>query len=179
MQGDLQVRSEYGKGSCFTVEIPQIIVDEKPMGDWKEQNKEVHKQKESKQALYAPDASVLVVDDNKMNLSVIKVLLKKSGIQLDFAGGGNECLEYCAKKKYDLILMDHMMPEPDGIETLHLLRKDNTNPNKDTTVIVLTANAIAGAEEKYLEEGFADYISKPVESQILEEKLSRYLKTAE
>ena len=176
MQGELQVTSEYGKGSCFTVQIPQKIMDEKPMGDWKEQSKEVHKQQETKPALYAPDASVLVVDDNKMNLSVIRALLKKSGIQLDFAGGGNECLEYCTKKKYDLILMDHMMPEPDGVETLHLLRKDETNPNKDTTVIVLTANAIAGAEEKYLEEGFADYISKPVEYRILDEKLSKYLK---
>ncbi len=175
MQGDLQVVSEHGKGSCFTVEIPQEIIDDKPMGDWKEQKKEHQEKEEAKPILYAPEASVLVVDDNKMNLSVTKVLLKKSGIQLDFATGGNECLEYCKKKKYDLILMDHMMPEPDGIETLHLLRKDEDNINKDTTVIVLTANAIAGAEEKYLQEGFADYISKPIEYQILEEKLSKYL----
>ena len=118
---------------------------------------------------------MLVVDDNKMNLVVVKGLLKRSQIKLDFAGGGMECLKMCKDKKYDLILMDHMMPEPDGVQTLHMLRADGESANQDTTVIVLTANAIAGAEEDYIKEGFADYLSKPVEVVKLEQTLAKHL----
>ena len=90
--------------------------------------------------------------------------------------GGEECLEFTRNKKYDLILMDHMMPEPDGVQTLHMLREEKDNVNQDTTVIVLTANAIAGAAEQYLQEGFADYLAKPVVGDKLEEVLAKYLK---
>ena len=118
---------------------------------------------------------MLVVDDNKMNLKVMQALMKNTAIQLDMAGGGNECLQMTKNKKYDLILMDHMMPEPDGIQTLHMLRENKDNVNCDTKVIVLTANAIEGMREEYLKEGFEDYLSKPVEVLRLEEMLEKYL----
>lgn len=196
MNGTIEVKSEYGKGSCFYIKIPQTIVEQEPMGDlekaYKDSGIEKHivnrdntelVMEESisdntnpRPYLYAPHAKVLVVDDNKMNLTVVKALLKRSEIQLDFAMSGEEGLEFTRSKKYDLILMDHMMPEPDGVQTLHLLREDKENENKDTAVIVLTANAIAGAAEQYLQEGFADYLSKPVVGEKLEEVLTKYLK---
>ncbi len=180
MKGSIDVSSEYGKGSCFVVRIPQEIVDAKPIGEWEHakdnQELEEGKRQENKPYLYAPHASVLVVDDNKMNLTVVKALLKRSEIQLDLVMGGEECLIHTRKKKYDLILMDHMMPEPDGVETLHLLRKEDGNPNQDTAVIVLTANAIEGAKEMYINEGFADYLAKPIVGEKLEEVLAKYLK---
>ena len=132
-------------------------------------------QEESGSFVCAPDAKILVVDDNKTNLTVMKALLKRSQIQVDFATGGNEALELTKNRKYDLILMDHMMPEPDGIQTLHLIRENRDNINKETKVIVLTANALEGVREQYLQEGFDDYLSKPIEVGKLEEKLAKYL----
>ena len=122
-----------------------------------------------------PDANILVVDDTKMNLLVIKHLLKRCQAKLDTAESGTECLELTKNKKYDIILMDHMMPEPDGIATLHMIREDKDNPNIDTPIIVLTANAIVGMRDQYINEGFADYLSKPVEVDKLEEMLERYI----
>lgn len=181
MHGSIEVQSEYGKGSSFKVYLPQEIVESEAMGDLEQTYKNAKEdagtsQKGETQYLYAPNSSVLVVDDNKMNLTVVKALLKRSEIQLDFATSGTECLELTKNKKYDLILMDHMMPEPDGVETLHLLREEKENPNQDTIVIVLTANAIAGAADEYIKEGFEDYLSKPVTGIELEEKLLKYLK---
>ncbi len=176
MNGNITVESEYGKGSCFTVWIPQQIVDDKPIGKWGHP----HKHKELKDGadakfLYAPDAKILVVDDNKMNLLVVKGLLKRTEIQLDFATGGQESFEMTRQKKYDLILMDHMMPEPDGVQTLHMIREDDANPNKEVPVIVLTANAIAGIEDEYIKEGFAGYLSKPVTGDKLEEAIAKHI----
>ncbi len=175
MGGTIDVQSEYGEGSCFTVEIPQQIVDDTPLSEKNVIPEEPKAPSEEKKRLYAPDAKVLVVDDNKMNLKVMQALMKNTAIQLDMAGGGNECLQMTKDKKYDLILMDHMMPEPDGIQTLHMLRENKDNVNCDTKVIVLTANAIEGMREEYLKEGFEDYLSKPVEVLRLEEMLEKYL----
>lgn len=174
MGGTIDVQSEYGVGTCFTVIIPQQIVDNTPMNK-KTTVTPVSEAPEEKKHFYAPDAKVLAVDDNKMNLKVIQALMKKTAIQLDLASGGEECLQMTREKKYDLILMDHMMPEPDGIQTLHMLREDKSNINCDTKVIVLTANAIEGMREEYLKEGFEDYLSKPVEVDKLESVLARYL----
>lgn len=176
MYGTMNVESEHGKGSCFTVQIPQQIVDEKAMGNLEQKYRDVALKKDvAKEILVAPDARVLIVDDNKMNLKVMQALLKRTQIQVEFATGGNQCLQMTKKKKYDIILMDHMMPEPDGVQTLHLLRKDADNINRDTKVIVLTANAIEGVAEEYLREGFTDYLSKPVEATKLERMLAKYL----
>jgi len=176
MGGDIGVTSEYGKGSCFTVNIPQQIVRDIPLGKLDEAyRRDIVDKKEDRFKLYAPTAEILVVDDNKMNLSVVSALLKRTAIKLTLAGSGTECLELCKKNRYDIILMDHMMPDPDGIETLHMLRKDRNSKNRSTEVIVLTANAIAGMSKMYLEEGFSDYLSKPVVAEELEKIIAKYL----
>ena len=176
MGGKIEVISEYGKGSCFTVRIPQEIVDKTAIGKWEQICRhESLQDKDTKNYFCAPDAKVLVVDDNNMNLTVMKALLKRSQIQLETATGGNECLKMTQKKKYDLILMDHMMPEPDGIRTLHLIRGDKENLNQQTTIIVLTANALEGMAEMYLQEGFAGYLSKPIMAEELDEMLEKFL----
>lgn len=176
MGGSIEVKSEYEKGSCFTVKIPQRVMDETAIGKLEAAyERDTSKKAGTKSKLYAPTAEILVVDDNEMNLAVVKALLKKTGIRLTLANGGAECLELCRVHQYDLILMDHMMPDPDGIETLHLLRKDEISLNQNTDVVVLTANAIAGMEEKYLQEGFSDYLSKPIMAEELEEMICRHL----
>ena len=176
MGGYVTVTSEYGKGSCFTVNIPQQIVNDMPLGKLEDAyRRDIIDKKEEKFVLYAPTAEILVVDDNKMNLSVVSSLLKRTAVRLTLAGSGTECLELCRKYKYDLILMDHMMPEQDGIETLHMLRKDRNSRNRTTDVIVLTANAIAGMAKMYIDEGFTDYLSKPIVAHELEKMIAAYL----
>jgi len=174
MQGELKVNSVYGKGSCFTVEIPQKITNYIPLAEAEKVMDAKEEEEQEEIFLYAPKASVLVVDDNDMNLEVFKALLKRTGIQVDTASSGKQSLSMCATKKYDLIFMDHMMPEMDGIQTLHCLRKE-VNFNQQTKVIALTANAIAGSREIYLSEGFDDYLSKPISSGKLETLLFKYL----
>ncbi|MBQ8800245.1 MAG: response regulator [Lachnospiraceae bacterium] len=175
MNGHISVRSEYGKGTCFTVVIPQKISDRSKQTEMNTTAKNVNEKTEVKKMLYAPKAEILAVDDNAMNLRVVQMLLKRTGIQIDVAPGGEECLQMCRRKKYDLILMDHMMPDLDGIETLRLLRQEKENLNAETEVIVLTANAIAGSEEQYLAEGFAGYLSKPLVPDELEKMLTAHL----
>ena len=175
MHGRIEVVSKYGEGSNFMVRIPQKVVDDTPMGKLEEQKKYVMTKEKEKDYLYAPEAKILAVDDNEMNLKVVKGLLKRSGIQPDFALGGNECLELTKYVKYDVILMDHMMPEPDGVQTLHLIREDADNPNQKTPIIVLTANAIPGAEDFYMQEGFCGYLTKPLAVSALEDMLRKYL----
>ncbi len=177
MGGEIKVNSIYGKGSLFSVRISQEIVNSEPVGDIQNAyTRECAADSMVMERLYAPEAAVLVVDDNEMNLQVVKGILKRSDIALDLVSGGRECLAICREKKYDIILMDHMMPEPDGIETLHLIRDDIHGLNRETEVIVLTANAVSGIREKYIKEGFSDYLSKPVEAAKLERMLAAYLK---
>ncbi len=118
--------------------------------------------------------TVLAVDDDVQNLKVIRHLLKRSGVKLETAESGIEAVKVCARKKFDLILLDHMMPDPDGIETLHLLREDMLGQNRDTKVIALTANA-EEEREMYLAEGFDGYLLKPVKIERLEDIFSRYM----
>ena len=126
----------------------------------------------------ASDAYILAVDDNPMNLMVFQGLIKQTGVKVDSVGSGEEALSKTLEKKYDLIFLDHMMPGKDGIETLHEIRGNKANPNLDTPAICLTANAIAGAREKYLEEGFNDYLAKPIDSELLEEMMLKLLPAA-
>ena len=122
-----------------------------------------------------PDVNLLVVDDNTMNRMVFTELLKDLKCHIDEADSGNQCLSLVKQKKYDIIFMDHMMPEMDGIETFHCMKELGEYPNKDTPVIILTANAIAGAREQYLEEGFDGYLSKPVNPDKLTKTISSYI----
>ena len=110
-----------------------------------------------------------------MNLNVVRLLLKNTGIQIDLAASGDECLKYTLMKRYDVILMDHMMPIMDGIEALHRIREQADGLNTDTPVVALTANALVGAQEMYLSEGFVSYLSKPVKGADLEECLLKIL----
>ena len=178
MGGVLKVTSEYGKGSCFTVEIPQKIVEktiDESAGDTGVENDSKDNESEG---LYVPYAKILAVDDNEMNLKVIAAFMKNSGAQLDFAEDGRVCLDMTKQKRYDLILMDHMMPEMDGIEALHAIRQDKDNINNSTKIIVLTANAIDGAEKEYLKEGFDGYISKPFTPKEFEKTVKNNLSVA-
>ena len=125
-------------------------------------------------SLYAPDASVLVVDDNGMNLKVASKLLGIFGIQADLCSSGRECLEKLREQHYDIIFLDHMMPEMNGFETLDAIHERNLIPDT-TSVIALTANAIAGVREMYLSKGFDDYLSKPIESRELCRILEKHL----
>lgn len=176
MQGTIVVDTVYGKGSTFTVSIPQKVLDKQPIGNLEESLEKYRKEKGVSSTLFtAPDAFVLAVDDNSMNLSVIQGLLKRTKIQLDCVTSGKECLEYASKKRYDIIFIDHMMPEMDGIETLNRLRQDSLGMNQHTIAIALTANAIAGCREMYLEHGFNDYFSKPIQADKLDELLMKYI----
>ncbi|MGN0619142.1 MAG: ATP-binding protein, partial [Ruminiclostridium sp.] len=175
MNGRMDVSSIYGQGSVFTVYLPQEIRDDRPVGDFRQHLEAVaKKQAEYKESFVAPDAKVLVVDDNEMNLAVVKALLKKTKVQVTTCTGGKECLEIAAKEFFDIILLDHMMPEMDGIETLHRL-KEGENKCSSVPVIALTANAIVGAKAEYIKAGFADYLSKPIEGDSLEKMLRRYI----
>ena len=131
--------------------------------------------KTQKERFIAPDAEILVIDDTLMNLMVFKSLLKHTQIKIDMANSGDEGLSYAAKKKYDIIFFDHMMPGKDGIQTMHELRAAANNPNISTTAVCVTANAIPGAEEMYLKVGFDAYMSKPIDPVKLEELLLKYL----
>jgi PAS domain S-box-containing protein len=176
MGGELKVESEYQKGSNFTVIIPQKIVDMEPTGDFEQIKKHHESKNQVRSAVFeAPEANILVVDDNAMNLTVIKSLLKRTKVGIVTAMSGKECLELAAKQKFHIIFMDHMMPDMDGIETLHELRKITDGPNIDTPVIALTANAVSGIKELYLKEGFSDYLTKPIDSILLEKTIYNYL----
>jgi len=175
MNGTIDVQSQYGEGSTFIVKLPQEVIDAMPIGNINQKRKVLKEEKISKEGVHIPNADILIVDDTKMNLFVIKKLLERTQAKLDTAESGNQCLEMTKNKKYDLILMDHMMPEPDGIQTLHLIRGDETNKNIETPVIVLTANAIVGMKEQYLAEGFAGYLSKPVEIDELEKMIIEFI----
>ena len=123
----------------------------------------------------APDAKLLVVDDNAVNRKVLRNLLKETQIQVTDAAGGAECLELVQRNHYDLIFLDHMMPEMDGVETLHYIKEFTDFPCQDTPIVVLTANAVSGAKEKYLAEGFDDFLSKPVVPEKLEAMICKML----
>ena len=176
MEGTIEVQSIYGVGSSFTVTIPQQIVDAEPIGDFHQKYSSLaDKAGKYHQSFEAPDAKILVVDDAIVNLKVIVNLLKSTKMKVDTASSGKQCLEMVSQNAYDLIFMDHMMPEMDGIETFAKMRELKDFPNENTPVIMLTANAITGVREQFLQAGFTDYLSKPVSGDTLENMLLKYL----
>ena len=177
MGSRLEVESAYGEGSDFYFYLEQEQLDDEILGE------DIQKYCEkvrgeisvSTEQFYAPDAKILVVDDNEMNLKVFSGLLKNHGMQIDTAMSGKECLARIEKNAYHMIFMDHLMPEMDGVETLRQIRELKTNRSKDAVIIILTANAVSGAREMFLEEGFADYLSKPIIAVNLEKMIQKYL----
>ena len=177
MGSRLEVKSTYGEGSDFYFYLEQKQLDDEVFGGDIQKYCENEKGKISIAAeqFYAPDAKILVVDDNEMNLKVFLGLLKNHGMQIDTAMSGKECLARMEKNAYHIIFMDHLMPEMDGVETLRRIRELKTNRSKDAVIIILTANTVSGAREMFLQEGFADYLSKPIIAVKLEKMIQKYL----
>ena len=177
MGSDLKVNSVYGKGSCFYFDLHQRITNKEPIGDFSERVSRQVQDYQWQSSYEAPDAHVLVVDDNSVNRKVFMNLLKQTRMQIDEAGGGREALGMIVEKHYDLIFLDHMMPEMDGIETLHEMEKMDLSAgnNEHTPVIMLTANAVVGAEEKYMQEGFYGFLTKPIIPEKLDTVICNFL----
>ena len=176
MGTQLEVKSVYGKGSDFSFRVLQRVIESEGVGDFSEIYRKSAESASSYRASFtAPDAHILCVDDTAMNLTVFKGLLKETKVQIDTATSGVEALRCCAEKHYDILFIDHMMPTMDGIETLHALEHLDTNRCRGVPAIALTANAISGAREMYIKEGFTDYLTKPVNSIKLEKMIAHYL----
>ena len=176
MGGHIEVESVYGQGSTFTIRLPQKVVSCGQVGDFQEKFRNDmltgHAYEES---FRAPDAHILIVDDTPMNITVAVSLLKDTKLKTDTAGGGEEAVEKAGSTPYDLILMDQRMPRMDGTEALRRIRSQAGGPNSETPVICLTADAVIGARDRYLSEGFTDYLTKPIDSSALEKMLIKYL----
>lgn len=173
MNGSINVESEFMKGSTFTIVLPIKPVGHDDMGplDNTSLNEE---ERVADEVFMAPDAKILIVDDSKVNLSVIKGLLKNSRMNIETASSGMECLEKCKHFKYDLILMDHLMPEMDGMETFKNLRASDY-ASKDVKVAIVTANAYGDIKDEFMETGFDAYLSKPIQVKQLNEMLLELL----
>ena len=171
MGGHIQAESIYGKGSNFTVYFPLKDAGTEKIGQWKVVEGEPVQEKRKK--FFASEAQILLVDDSEQNIQVITSLLRRTGVQLDTAASGFECIEKVRNKKYHLIFLDYMMPEMDGIETFHRLKKEVNG--QSVPVVALTADVSTGIHQHFLSEGFSDYLSKPVMWEKLEELLLQWL----
>ncbi len=169
MGDELKCESVYGKGSTFYFEVVQKVLDPEPIGEFRETAAE--ETYEYVPLFAAPGAKILIVDDSPMNLQVISGLLENTKVQITTALSGKICLDLLRDDHFDLVLLDHMMPEMDGIETVHEIRKFNT----DIPVLALTANAATSGEDYYIGEGFQGYLAKPIETAKLEEKIKEFL----
>ena len=176
MGGRIFVESEYGKGSAFTILLPQRVVSTEPIGNFRERlENNAEAQHPAERLFRAPEAHILIVDDTRLNLSVAVELLRDTEICTDTAESGAAALRLCAENHYDLILLDQRMPVMDGTETLRRLRAQEHSASSGTPVICLTADALSGAKERYLAEGFSDYLRKPINSHELMKLLMEYL----
>lgn len=190
MGGRMEVESEFGKGSVFSVYIPQSVVQGEELKAFREGSRQLagmadlvsngfqtinELPEEENETLIAPNLRVLVVDDMPSNLVVMQELLRRTQIKVDMVKSGRDCLKAVEKKEYHMIFLDHMMPEMDGIETLTAVRNLKNNPNAKIPIIAMTANAILGSRKKYLSYGFDDYISKPVDYRLLEDMIRKFM----
>ncbi len=172
MNSQLEVQSVYGSGSTFGFNLRLHIVDHQPIGRFEDKKKRLS-QKGEPVRLSIPTLKVLVTDDNEMNLKVASNLLQFFNIYPELCTSGMETIELCTKNKYDIIFLDHMMPKMDGIECLDILRQKHLIHG--TLVIALTANAVVGAKEMFLDAGFDDYLSKPILLDDLENMLRKHI----
>lgn len=174
MNSKLDVDSVYGQGSTFSFVLPQKVIDSTPAGNFDSAKKKRLENEKPDEIPYAPNAKILAVDDTSFNLTLVTHLLKRTGIKPDTASSGEECLKKAAENHYDMILLDHVMPGMDGVETLDRLRRMGGHL-ADIPVIALTANVMSGARERYLNAGFSDFIEKPIVPSKLEAALVQYL----
>lgn len=172
MDGNITVESEYGKGSAFTVIVWQKISDTAPISPNAVFSR---KEKEKDLTIYAPDARVLVVDDNKVNLNVTSHILSTYGIKPDLAESGQAAIDKINSGYYDLVFMDHMMPGMDGVEATGRIRSQGDAYTSELPIVALTANAVDGAQNMFLNSGFNDFISKPINVSRLEKILAEWL----
>ncbi len=175
MGGEISVKSKYLEGSDFMIDIKTGIHDRTLLKDDFMENRRNDDPEIMECDYLAPDASILAVDDNGMNLKIVKYFLNLAGIEPDLCNSGTKAAELCRQKKYDLILLDHMMPDPDGIETLKIIRNDEDSLNRETGSIVLTANALTDSRKTYMEAGFEDYLTKPLDAMLLVQTVKKYL----
>lgn len=174
MKSRLEVESEYGAGTTFYCHIPQLVVDDTPLRFGLGDTEDVEKS-DYRPVFTSPASSILIVDDNRLNRVVFRNLLKATGVKVYEAGSGAECLDMIKKQHFDIVFMDYMMPEMDGVMTFGKM-KETEHMCKESPVIMLTANAVQGAMEEYLEQGFADFLSKPIIPEKLEKMIIKYLK---
>ncbi len=182
MKGTVEVTSEYGKGTCFHIEIPQGIADRSPLGDVDPrkripvENTEVKSPEETVDVKSADISGVkiLAVDDTPMNLLVVKKLLRDTGAEVTTVESGDEALAHTAENHYDVILMDHQMPGMDGIECLHRIRSQENGKCTDSHVICLTAGVGSDMDKEYKKEGFDGYLVKPVRGSTLEKEIAKH-----
>ncbi|MBO4762632.1 MAG: response regulator, partial [Lachnospiraceae bacterium] len=176
MDSKLNVKSEFGEGSLFWFDIKQETVGAEPLGDFDDRIRNyINEQYVYTNSFEAPDAHVLVVDDNSMNRKVLVSLLKPTGIQITEASGGADAVTLASNNHYDMIFMDHMMPGIDGMEAMKMIRENKEGPCCDTPIFALTANAVSGAKEMYLREGFDGFLTKPIMSDKLEKAIRETL----
>ncbi len=173
MDGDIQVESEYGEGSIFTIQITQRVADKRTIAENTIVRQAVEDKRE--QPFISEEYKVLVVDDNAINRKLAIAMLRVYGFQISEASSGNEAIEKVKAQKYDLILMDHMMPEMDGMEATKIIREECGEIAEGTIIVALTANAIQGAREMYLENGFDDFLSKPFDRTQMNEMLKHWI----
>lgn len=176
MGGDVAVNSVYMEGSTFVITLPQEIVGEAEIGELDlETRHELNRREYYKQIFEAPRAQVLFVDDNETNLMVARKLLRDTKVRIDTAASGQECLSKTLQSRYDVIFMDHLMPEMDGIECFRAIRGQTGGLNQNTPVVILTANTVSESQTLYKREGFDGYLLKPVSGMQLEDELLRHL----
>ena len=173
MDSSLHVESTYGVGSVFTATLPQKIDGDELIGDFSARMSDAGNEPAYRASFFAPDARLLVADDNEMNLEVITALLTDTKININTADSGPKCIKCLEEASYDVILLDQMMPGMSGTETLSKIRKRGLA--EGIPIIALTADAIVGARDSYIRKGFTDYLSKPVMYEELENILLKYI----
>ena len=172
MGGTIEMESEYGKGSVFCFSVPQTIVDNTPAGSLDDYCYDDNDSE--KYDFTAPDKSVLIVDDNEINLMVAEALFEPLEMNITTAESGFKALELVKTQKFDLIFMDHFMPEMDGVETLHRIRAMDGNPNQNVPVVALTADVVGDVKNRLIAEGMDDFLSKPIDMRAVVNLLKRY-----
>lgn len=173
MGGTIDVSSVYGEGSEFIVAVDQKVIDHMPcVINFRESDVTT---KTELGSFKVKDTKVLICDDNRVNLKVISKTLNAFGIEVDLAASGGEAITMCHEIKYPIVFMDHMMPEMDGVEAMHRIREMSDYYKDEAKIVVLTANAIEGVREELTDQGFDEYLSKPIDYSELARVLKEYI----